>query len=416
MNIAIIGGGVAGMTAAVVAADAGATVTIFEHMQRVGKKLLLTGSGKCNISNADMDISHFHGGNIDRVKAVLDKAPNDATLAFLSVLGLHFRQRDGYIYPFCEQASAVLDTVRFAIRDRDIEVYTDTDIRKIEVMSELLPGKSGYQFEVFTDRVSFVFDRVIICCGSCANRNTGSDGSGYEIATKLGHNIIKPLPALCALTCEEDFYPSVSGIRTMATVSLFADPDSKTSRILGKENGQLQFTKNGISGICVFNLSHIAVKSLDEGIPVRAMIDLLPDISWGEIGDMIRNRVSVLATRDMEEFLTGILAKPLGICICKRCGIDLKKKASDLTEENIIDLCKMIKEFETNVTGYAGFDQAQCAQGGVDMSEVKDTLESTVVPGIYFAGEILDVNGDCGGYNLQWAVSSATVAATEAAG
>ena len=415
MNIAVIGGGVSGMIAAITAADAGASVTIFEHMQRVGKKLLLTGSGKCNISNSDMDISHFHGGNIDRVKAVLDKAPNDETLARLEMLGLYFRQRDGYIYPFCEQASAVLDTLRFAIRDRDIEVYTDTDIRKISVMTELLPGKSGFGFEVFTDRVSFIFDKVIVCCGSCANRNTGSDGSGYELAQKLGHKIVKPLPALTALLCEEDFFPSVSGIRTMATVSLFADPDSNNSRILGKESGQLQFTKTGISGICVFNLSHLAIKALDDGIPVKAMIDLLPDVSWGLIGDMMRNRVKGFGDREMEEFFAGLLAKPLGMCICKRCGIPLKAKCSDLSEENIIELCKMIKEFEAIITGYAGFDQAQCAQGGVDMSEVKDSLESTLVPGLFFAGEILDVNGDCGGYNLQWAVSSAIVAATEAA-
>ena len=414
MNIAIIGGGVSGMIAAVIASDNGAKVTIFEHMQRMGKKLLLTGSGKCNISNADMDLSHFHSNVPERVAEVLSAAPADATLAQLEMLGLYFHNRNGYIYPFCEQASAVLDTLRFAIRDRDIEVYTDTEIRKVEKSAMPAPGKVEHGFIVSTDNKSFEFDRVIICCGSCADRNTGSDGSGYEIATKIGHAIVKPLPALTSLYCEEDFYPSVAGIRTMATVSLFADPDNGESRLLGKEYGQLQFTKKGISGICVMNLSHKAVKSIDDGIRVKAMLDLLPDVSWSEIGDMMKKRVSDLGDRDIEEFFAGLLAKPLGICICKRCGFSLKDKCSSISEEAILDLCKMIKDFETMVTGYAGFDQAQTVQGGVDLNEVTDKLESRLLSGLFFAGEILDVNGDCGGYNLQWAASSATVAALEA--
>ena len=266
MNIAVIGGGFSGMIAAITAADAGATVTIFEHMKRVGKKILLTGSGKCNISNSDMDIRHFHSGNIDRVKSVLRDASSVDTLAYLEELGLYCRQKNGYIYPFCEQASAVLDVLRFALRDRGIEVYTDTDIKLIEKSPEAKSGSSVHSILVKTDSMSFEFDRVIICCGSCANRNTGSDGSGYSIASALGHKIIKPLPALTSLDGEEDFFPSIAGIRTMATVSLFADPDNGSSRLLGKEYGQLQFTKTGISGICVFNISRFAVKELDEGL------------------------------------------------------------------------------------------------------------------------------------------------------
>lgn len=414
MNIAIIGGGVSGMIAAIIASDNGASVTIFEHMQRLGKKLLLTGSGKCNISNSDMDLAHFHSNDPDKVKAVLAAAPADETLARLEMLGLYFHNRNGYIYPFCEQASAVLDTLRFAIRERDIEVYTDTEIRKVEKSATPAPGRVEHGFIVSTDNISFEFDRVIICCGSCANRNTGSDGSGYEIAAKAGHTVIKPLPALTSLYCEEDFYPSIAGIRTMATVSLFADPYNGESRLLGKEYGQLQFTKKGISGICVMNLSHKAVKAIDDKTPVKAMLDLLPDVAWSEIGDMMKKRIADLAERDIEEFFIGLLAKPLGICICKRCGFSLRDKCSSIKEESIPDLCKMIKDFETTVTGYADFDQAQTVQGGVSLSEVTDNLESRLLTGLFFAGEILDVNGDCGGYNLQWAASSATVAALEA--
>ena len=202
----------------------------------------------------------------------------------------------------------------------------------------------------------------------------------------------------------------------MATVSLFSIDDNEDSKILGKEYGQLQFTKNGISGICVFNLSHMAVKSLDLGRPVKAMIDLLPDISWGQIGTFIRERISKMSSRPVEEFFAGLLAKPLGICICKRCAIELKRECSSITDDEITDLCKMIKEFEANVTSSGDFENAQVCQGGVDLQEISDSLESTIVHGLFFAGEILDVNGDCGGYNLQWAASSGILAGRGAAG
>ncbi len=407
MNVAIIGGGASGMTAAITAASCGANVTIFEHMPRIGKKLLLTGNGRCNISNTDMDMSHFHGGNPDRIAAVLSACPQEETLRFFEKLGLYITDKNGYLYPFCEQASSVVDVLRFAIRDMGIDVFTDTDIRKIERVTS---------FAITTERGQLEFDRLILCCGSSANRNTGSDGSGYNLAAGLGHKIIKPLPALTSLTCEDEFFPSVAGIRTMATVSLFSIDDNDDSKILGKEYGQLQFTKNGISGICVFNLSHLAIRSLDLGRPVKAMIDLLPDISWGQIGQFLRDRIALLGSRPVEEFFAGLLAKPLGLCICKRCAIDLKRECSSISDEEITDLCKMIKEFEAEVTSYGNFDNAQVCQGGVDLDEINDDLESKIVHGLYFAGEILDVNGDCGGYNLQWAVSSGIIAGRGAAG
>ncbi len=406
MNIAIIGGGVSGMIAAITAASQGASVTIFEHMPRIGKKLLLTGNGRCNISNEDMDLVHFHGGDHDRIEAVLAACPKEETLKFFEDLGLYIKERNGYLYPFCEQASAVLDVLRFAIRDMGIDVFTDTNLKKIEKVRK---------FVLTTERGQLEFDRLIICCGSAANRNTGSDGSGYNIAGNLGHTVIKPLPALTSLVCDDEFFPSIAGIRTMATVSLFSTDDNGDSKILGKEYGQLQLTKNGISGICVFNLSYMAIKSLDLDRNVKAMIDLLPDISWGEIGKFIRERIERLGSRPVEEFFAGLLAKPLGICICKRCAIDLKRECKSINDDEITDLCKMIKEFEANVISSGDLDSSQVCQGGVDLGEVTDNLESTIVPGLYFAGEILDVNGDCGGYNLQWAASSGMLAGRMAA-
>lgn len=415
MDIAVIGGGMSGMIAAITASECGAQVSVFEHMPRIGKKLLLTGSGKCNISNTDLDISHFHGEDTTAIEAVLEKCGGKMTREFFEKLGLYFRERDGYIYPFCEQASAVLDVLRFAIRDMGIDVYTDTDIKRIDKKRFPEARELEDRFTVTTSEGKLFFDRVIMCTGSAANRNTGSDGSGYRLASLFGHSIVKPLPALTYLVCDEDFYPSVAGIRTMAKISLFAGSDEKSWNLLGKEYGQLQFTKKGISGICVFNLSHLAVRALDEGDRVRAMIDLLPDIPWDRINDFLKERITSHPDRCVEELFIGLLAKPLGICICKRCHIDLKKKWSDLTDENILELCRLIKDFDTNVVSYGDCEDAQVMQGGVRLSELTETLESRFVPGLYFAGEILDVHGDCGGYNLQWAASSGMLAGRESA-
>ncbi len=410
MDIAVIGGGVSGMIAAISAARSGAQVTIFEHMPRMGKKLLLTGSGKCNISNTDMDIRHFHSEDIDAVCSVLEKCDAEMTKSFFEKLGLFYKDRDGYLYPFCEQASAVLDVLRFTIRDMDIDVHTDTDIKMIDKLRMSEDRDLEDRFVVVTSEGKLDFDRVIICTGSAANRNTGSDGSGYKYARGFGHSLVTPLPALTYLNCEEDFYPSVAGIRTMAKISLFASSEEKSTRLLGKEYGQLQFTKNGISGICVFNLSHLAVKAMNEGEQVSAMLDLLPDVPWDMINDFIKNRIAANPQRTIEELFIGLLAKPLGILIAKRCYLDLKKRCDELIPEDIIGICKMLKDFDTIVISSGDVENSQVMQGGVRLSELTDDLESKLVSGLYFAGEILDVHGDCGGYNLQWAASSGMLA------
>ena len=431
MNIAVVGGGASGMIAAICAYDAGADVTVFEHMPRLGRKLLLTGSGKCNISNTDMDVMHFHcadenisDGNSgkDIIAKVLEKCPQEQTLAFFEKLGVHVRERKGCLYPYCEQASSVVDALRFAVRDRDIDVHIESDIRRIEKLKHSNDKDNEDRFVIETATHKLTFDRVILCCGSNANRNTGSDGSGYEFAKRLGHSLVKPLPALTQLTCEEDFYPSIAGIRTPAKISLYVRTDENNANVnnsaytlMGAETGELQLTKTGISGVCVFNLSYMAVRAIDENRRVKAVIDLLPDIDENDINDYMRKRISNLSNRPLEELFIGLLAKPLGMLICKRCVLDLKRKCSDLDTHEIDNLCRMVKEFETFIKGFGDMESCQVAQGGVKLSEIRENLESRVASGLYFAGEILDVNGDCGGYNLQWAASSGMLAGREAA-
>ncbi len=422
MDIAVIGGGASGMIAAITAADLGACVTIIEHMPRVGRKLLLTGSGKCNISNVDMGMEHFHcyeGADYqygrDIISNVLNRCSQKDTLGMLAGLGLFTRERKGGLYPYCEQASSVVDILRFAIRERNIDLHIETDIKRIE--KQVLSNDRDVEdkFSITTSSGKLSFDRVILCCGSSANRNTGSDGSGYELAKSLGHTLVKPLPALTNLTCEEDFYPSIAGIRTPAKITLLSKGVNSSYMVLGSDTGELQLTKSGISGVCVFNLSYLAIRALDEGNRVKAIIDFIPDIDDADIHDFMKERAGALSERTLEELFIGLLAKPLGILICKRCSLDLRRKCSELSDRDIEDICRMVKGFDTMINGSGDMENSQVAQGGVKLSEIDDNLESRICSGLFFAGEILDVNGDCGGYNLQWAASSGMFAGREAA-
>ena len=398
MKIGIIGGGASGMLAAIAAAKVGAKVTIIEHMPRIGKKLLLTGSGKCNISNEDMDISHFHGNDLTLLKEVFKECPVDKTLSFLEELGLYLKNRNGYLYPYSEQASAVLDVLRFALRDLGVEI-----IPQIEI-SEIAKQKN---FVVYTNEGQFNFDKLILCCGSKSYASTGSDGSGYTLAKKFGHNIIKPLSALTFLNCKENFYSSIAGIRTKANVSVIAD-----NKMLADETGELQITKTGISGIPVFNISFLVAKSLDSGHRLKAIIDFLPDVSVNEIDQMLETRIKSFPNRTLEELFTGILHKNLGNLIIKRCDVKLSMKFNEIAKnkELLAKIIEMTKSFDTVIESTGGFDNSQVLSGGVDTTQVKSNLESKLVDGLYFAGEILDINGDCGGYNLTWAFTSGIVA------
>lgn len=399
MKIAVIGAGAAGMIAAVTAKSKGAEVTIYEHMPRIGKKLLLTGSGKCNISNDDMDLSHYHSEDesLHLVKNVFAHVSKEDVIKTFENLGLITKNKRGYIYPFSEQASSVLDVLRFSLRDSLVEVITDVDISSIDI-------NDNGQFLIMSSlSASDCYDKIIIATGSCAYRQTGSDGSGYNFAKRFGHSIVKPLPALTPLICEGDFFASVAGIRTYAKVTICDI----------SETGELQLTKTGISGINVFNLSYLAAKALDKGENVFADIDFLPDINSDDLKELMKRRIRENPSRTIEELFIGILHKNLGIVLIKKSDVyhKLNDRVSNLSEKEILSVCDTVKCFKIPVYKCSGFDNSQVVCGGVNCLEINDNLESKKTPGVYFAGEVLDVNGDCGGYNLTFAFASGIYAA-----
>lgn len=419
MNVGIIGGGASGMMAAITAARRGHKVTIIEHNARVGKKILSTGNGRCNYTNVDMSLKHFHGGDKAFIDSVLRAFDQKKTVEFFNELGVFPKEKNGCIYPYSEQASAVLDCLRNEIIKLEIDVYVEchpekiTTTNDIEAYKYIKSSKGKYTefsypevFKVDTNKGIFYFDKIIIACGSKANEKTGSDGSGYSIAKSLNHNIKKPLPALCALRCEEGFFKSIAGIRCSGTVKLLIDGEIKK-----EDTGEIQLTDYGISGIPVFQVSYLAARAINKGKSVNAIIDFMPDIDTiDELYDLITERIRNNPGKCMDELLVGLFHKNLCMLFNKISDISGKISCGEVKGNEINKLCKVIKNFKVKVVTTNSYDNAQVCSGGVRCDELKNTLESKIVKNLYFAGEIIDVNGDCGGYNLQFAWSSGYVA------
>lgn len=403
-KIAVIGGGSSGLMAAIVAAQEGAQVCIFEHKDRVGKKLLSTGNGRCNFTNMNQEPIHYHSENVLFPWEIIKKFSAQQTVAFFLKLGIYSKNRNGYLYPQSDQASAVLDVLRMEVKRLGIQIKTDAKCKDIR------PVAGG--FVIDTEAGEFSAGKVILASGSKAAPVSGSDGSGYLLAQKLGHRTIPVLPSLVQLRCKENFYKGIAGVRTDGRVSLYVDGQCQA-----KDQGEIQLTNYGISGIPVFQVSRYASIGLYENRQVTAVLNFMPDFTEEQFLAFLRNRIETRPQKTAEEFLTGLFHKKMSDLWIKLAHLERNRTMGDYTEEEIRRLAHLIQNFRTEIIGTNSFEQAQVCRGGLDTQEVcPDTLESLLVPGLYFAGEILDVDGICGGYNLQWAWSSGYTAGKEAAG
>ena len=397
-TVAVIGGGAAGMMAAVTAASEGARVILLEHKDRIGKKILSTGNGRCNFTNTHQEPLCYNSENPLFPWSVIEKFDAQKTVSFFLQLGVYSKNRNGYLYPNSDQASAVLDAFRMELDRLHVDVRTGVHIRGID------PGKKG--FVIRADQEKVRADRVILCTGSKAAPATGSDGSGYDLAKQLGHRLIPVLPALVQLRCEGDFFKAVAGVRVNGSISLWTEGEC-----IAKDTGEIQLTDYGISGIPVFQVSRYASKLLYEKKEVTAVLDFMPDFTEKQTGAFLSARAKMRPEKPADMFLIGLFHKKLSELWIKQSCIPRDKTAGDMTAEEIERFVQCIKNFRLRVTAANPYEKAQVCCGGIDTEEVDPgTLESRYVPGLYFAGEILDVDGMCGGYNLQWAWSSGYVA------
>ena len=440
-TVAVIGGGAAGMMAAIEAARAGAIVTLIEKNPQLGKKLATTGNGRCNYTNLDMGDQiggKFRGFHPEFAAPALDALPPEAVLDWFRAIGVEPRFRGSYVYPNSDQASAVVDALREELHRLSVKVHYNAEVKsvqRIDADTEVsaakasMPGKAASASEIREKRDAGYFmiqctdavvkaDQVILTAGSKAAPKTGSNGDGYFIARKLGHTIVPYVPALCGIRCAGDAFRALAGIRTEAALELVIDGHS-----VDREAGELQLVDYGISGIPVFQLSRYAAYALQEGKKTAVYINFLPGFT-DEAEDprecalrLYRQRQQRLVGRKMESFFTGLLHQKLGQLLLRMASVRPELPVAELSEKQLRSLASLSVRFKAECVEMNGFLQAQVVAGGVDTTEIdSSTMASRLVPGLYFAGEVLDIDGICGGYNLQWAWASGFVAGRHAAG
>jgi len=393
MKIAIIGGGASGLMAALAAAkDSKSPIVIYERNNRVGKKLLATGNGRCNITNTDCGVGNYHGEKSGFVKAALDMFSPDDTLKFFEDIGLMCTiTRGGRVFPYNGQASAVLDVLRFAVENAGVEVRAGAKVNEVK-----RDKTGGFRLSVSnseSEKTEFC-DRLIISSGGKAAPSTGSDGAGFALLSSLGHRIIEPYPALTQLKTET---APLRGIRVNGRACV-AGTDVVSE-------GEIQFTAYGLSGPAVMDISAAALRGGENAV---VALDLMPHMNEGQLLGLLterQRRLSYLSRLSDGDFLTGMLHKKVGQALLKHTGRDLNR------------LARSIKRLEFRVKGHTGWEHAQTTGGGADTSEFNaSTMESKLVKGLFATGEVLDIYGDCGGYNLQWAWSSGYVAGVAVTG
>lgn len=399
-DIIVIGAGPAGMTASIYAARNKASVCLLEHNDRTGRKILSTGNGKCNITNINMSADYYNTSSRSALDTVINSRTSMEVIDLCNYLGIFTRVKNGYVYPYSEQASAVLDGFNTELARLGVHTFTSVHIDKI--------NHDGGIFSVISDTGRYDGRRLIIAGGSKCAPKTGSDGSCYGYAKAFGHHIVNVIPALTGLVCSEKYFKELKGVRTDAilNVSVSGHPD-----MTFEERGELQLAEYGISGIPVFQICSRVKRLLDDKMQPVIHIDLTPDISNGELYRIIRDMVKRCPDISIASALSGFLNNKISSAVIKVAGLKPSQLCENISNSNIHSLCDIIKTFSATPTDTRGFENAQCCAGGVDLDEIDlNTMESRLVPGLYFAGEILDVDGLCGGYNLTWAVTSGRIA------
>ncbi len=402
-HVMIVGGGAAGMMAAITAAREGAHVTILEQKDRIGKKILSTGNGRCNLTNEYMDVSCFRGDDTKVVPIVLEQFGYHDTLHFFENLGVILKNRQGYIYPMTDQATTILDVLCMEIEHLGIHVMTNQSVSGIRL------NKHGFTVQTKTDVVKG--DAVILAAGGKAAPVLGSDGSGYTLAKQLGHHLSPVTPALVQLKCKGNYFKNISGVRIQAKVSLLIE-----NRLISSDTGELQLTNYGISGIPVFQISRYASKALYAHKKVTAEIDFFPGMTEKDFVQFMENRKQLQGYKTAEEFLIGIFHKKLIALFLKQAQIIPGKKISEIAPKQFRHLLLICRHFFMEITDTNSFEQAQVCAGGVNTLEINPyTMESLYTDNLYLIGELLDIDGICGGYNLQWAWSTGYIAGLHAA-
>lgn len=394
-DVIVIGGGASGLMSAVSCKlnNKALSVAVLEKNSKIGKKLLATGNGRCNLTNTRLSKENYQG-SFNPVPVINRITPKKLISRF-ETLGLLCREeKGGLVYPYCKQASAVLEILVLQCQKYGVDIICGCTVSLIK--------KAGGIFKLRTEDGEFTAEKIIVCTGGKASPSCGGTGAGLDLLKNLGHTITPLFPALCPVETESNGFKSLKGVRATARVTLY-----DAEKPIKEETGELQFTENALSGICIFNLSS-KVKDLDKPVIRVALMD---EYSFEEISAYLLQNRTLFADISAEYLLTGILNKKIASYLFKEAGIDLSENCAKITEAEIRRLAGIINRLEFKCKKPCDFARAQVTAGGVSGSEVNpESLESRLVKNLYICGEALDINGDCGGYNLHFAFASGIIA------
>ncbi|MBO5868285.1 MAG: aminoacetone oxidase family FAD-binding enzyme [Oscillospiraceae bacterium] len=399
MTVGIIGAGASGMAAALAAAEnKDVKVILMERQTRVGRKLQATGNGRCNLSNIHADKGGYHGEQPDFVLPAIQAFSPEETLNWFSKLGLYTVTEDsGKVYPYSDQANSVVDILRLNLNKPNISLKLGFEVEKVQ--------KTESGFVVVGNEETVTCDKLIIACGGLAGSKLGGTMSGYKLLAKLGHKSTKLRPSLVQIKTDWNGIAALKGVRANSHVEILHN-----GKLFAESTGELQLTEQGISGPVVFEISRDVCYGSGQW---TARLDFLPDLTEQQVRELIEDRRA--SDLPMDDLLTGILHNRWGRVLTKAAGVKGKNLARELSNREAEELCRVIKGLEISLTEPLGMDSAQVTAGGVLTEQCdENTMESRIVPGLYACGEVLDIDGDCGGYNLQWAWSSGRMAGLSA--
>lgn len=405
-HVIIIGGGAAGMVAAISARRQGAWVTILERNPRVGKKLLATGNGRCNFTNVNADAESYSGSNPKFVYGALAAFSPEQTIQFFEELGIqHKIEEYGKVFPMSDQASSILDVLLHELQQSGVRIICNAFVSSLV--------KKGEKFLIGTeDGKIYEGDRVILAAGGKAMPSSGSDGNGLKLAADLGHRITGIFPALVQLMLEGPYFKRIEGVKFKGRAEVIYN-----KKIIAQDKGEILFTNYGISGPPILQISRKAGELLSQNKEPILKVVLMDEMSMDEVKELIIRRIEYAPSKTVEFSFVGLINKRLISVVLMEAGIDdLKRRVSDLSALEIEHIAVLLTDWRFKIRGTRSWPSAQVTAGGIDTREINpNTMESRLVKGLYIAGEIMDIDGMCGGYNLQWAWSSGYLAGLHAA-
>lgn len=389
----IVGGGASGLATAVMLKklNSNLKVAVVEQFDRVGKKISITGNGRCNISNNSIKKANYHSNSLNKAFDILNSFDINRTAEFFSSIGVEFTFEGNKAYPRSFQASSVVDALRFSATNLGVEVITNLTILNIT--------KNNGLFYLTTNnpKTDLTSKTVIIATGGLAGGSKlGSNGDGYKFLKSFGHKVFEEKPVIVQVKTENSLTKTLKGIKVNANVTVI-----NSNKTLATDNGEVLFCDYGLSGPPILQLSRYAKKGTE------ISLDILSDFEFNALVNLIIKRKQIFEKVVLTEFFAGLVHKKLGQAVLKHLGISLNQCASSLTKADCINIANALKNFKFKVLGNTGFVNAQATSGGADLNDFDDNLMSKKASGLFAVGEVLDVDGDCGGYNLQWAWSSA---------